>query len=602
MKIFNFFFVVILTAPLFSANASAESEDEIFKVIWNAYQDGFLEIASAQIFEYLEKFPDGRFADRSLALRVDIFYQQGKFNEAQKWLKILLEKYPDSDSAVRAAYKWGVMYFEREEYKTAAEYLKLTLDHDLSKAETQTVSFWLAESFYRLSFFSEAAAYYRVAARLNVDKDLADYAEYSLGLSLFEQGRYGESIHVFKSVLHKDNDPRRIARAKNLLGKALFHTGAYDEALKYLEESPISEENDHTDPQTMELLAKTCFYLERYDEAVKHLERLFEYNNSQEIPHSLQYIYCIALLNMEPPAPLSKIESALMNYLNDRHDDSIAGRLLFQLGLRWMRANTLKATRYFILSLDYAESSERLRRQITQNLHELKRDHLARYFRTEIPDIDSFDSIKEYLSVANEKQENGYFDEALAMYEKLGASLPEDHQLKPDVALRIAGLKLETGDYMDAHRSLSPLLNQLSKQDEQYREKIIFLLAESLFGLKDYPAAAALYEELLSEKETENSSLIPEIKYGLVLSRLGDYAKASEIWEKVLNRSPPSDYLGEIYFESAVAHHELGEYDKAFNKYRKAKELAGDEEMERRVSAALKSLRMISPERGAPIK
>ncbi|QJR10851.1 hypothetical protein DSM104443_01921 [Usitatibacter rugosus] len=132
-------------------------------------------------------------------------------------------------------------------------------------------------------------------------------------------------------------------------------------------------------------------------------------------------------------------------------------------------------------------------------------------------------SVDNRAALADECLEKGMFDEAIRLYE---GCLEGPHANDPRVLFACARAYFYDG----RHRQAEEILQRLAKAHPKFRrEEARLLEARVLDGLGDTQRALAVYEDL----RTHYVGFEAKYRYAALLKRLGDEAKANELFDLI---------------------------------------------------------------------
>ncbi|RLB70597.1 MAG: hypothetical protein DRH04_03280 [Deltaproteobacteria bacterium] len=327
--------ILLLTAAVVPAKMQEKrSEEEIAKVAIGAYQDGFYEVAKEELEDFLIAYPDsGYVAQIKLMLFLtclhlsecqeasqlwsDIggkaalensgfspaqllfqlgfcFFQELKFEPAQRYFRQILTAYPRGDLACQARFFLVKMAFHRESYEQAAadaaQLLKLK-NPRLSPVQNKELLYFAGLSHYRLGRYDDALPllrryfadyadgmgksakifYYKILIETSLqagklaladqflDMWLRDYprsagvtaALYLVGEANYRHHRYARASSCLRQAVSRadlDQDLRRVAYG--CLVNILLTEGQKPELVQYLEkliplENGLKEQKKH---------------------------------------------------------------------------------------------------------------------------------------------------------------------------------------------------------------------------------------------------------------------------------------------------------------------------------------------------------------------
>jgi TolA-binding protein len=300
----------VLFAPLPSFGSTPQ---ELLQVGTGAFNDGFYQVAEAQLREFLQTYPQDPKIAKVTYLLGKALYEQEKFAEAKETFITLLTSHTDFQ-ATDAAYFWlgrscehlddvsgaksslltivtqyprshwyhsalfllGKISFQEGQYKRTEMYLRKALqDHTMSPALLCNTNFWLGLTLYEQRRYKEAENFLQeVVEESKFNKDLLEETLYWLGETLIKLKKYKKGAVVFHSFL--DHFPQSTFTAHALYGESvcLYMIEWKEEALKRL--LALKKGFSHTSllPNILALTGVIYIDLSRYQEAIAVFEEL----------------------------------------------------------------------------------------------------------------------------------------------------------------------------------------------------------------------------------------------------------------------------------------------------------------------------------------
>ena len=300
---------LVFFAPLPSSGSSPQ---ELLRVGIGAFNDGFYQVAEAQLREFLQAYPQDPNISKITYLLGKALYEQEKFAEAKETFITLLTLHTDFQSR-DAAYFWlgrsceqlddvsgaksslltivtqyprshwyhfslfllGKISFQEGQYKWAEMYLRKALqDHKMSPSLLCNTNFWLGLSLYEQRRYKETENFLQEVIESKFNKDLLEETLYWLGETLVKLKKYRKGAAAFHSLL--DHFPQSTFTAQALYGESvcLYMIEWKEEALKRL--LVLKKGFSHTSllPHILSLTGVIYIDLYRYQEAIEVFKEL----------------------------------------------------------------------------------------------------------------------------------------------------------------------------------------------------------------------------------------------------------------------------------------------------------------------------------------
>lgn len=300
-------FIVVCLVLVTPLPSSGSSPQELLQVGAGAFNDGFYQVAEAQLREFLQAYPQDPNIAKVTYLLGKALYEQQKFAEAKETFITLLTSHPVFE-ANDAAYFWlgrsceqlddltsaqsslltvvtkyprshwyhasllllGKISFQEGRYKRAEMYLrKAPKDQKMSPSLLCNTNFWLGLTLYEQKRYKESENFFQEVVESTFNKSLLEEALYWLGETHIKVKKYKKGAVVFRSLL--DHFPQSSFAAHALYGESLclYMVGRKEEALKGL--LVLKKGFLHTSllPHILSLTGAIYIDLYRYQEAIE---------------------------------------------------------------------------------------------------------------------------------------------------------------------------------------------------------------------------------------------------------------------------------------------------------------------------------------------
>ncbi len=511
-----------------ASDVSPETRIEVKEALAQLYQSiGDYDAALEKAKELLSFGPEG--TRRAVALLVDVSLEQGKDEEALKWV----QKYRDAkDRAVRqvARFEEAKIYYQRKDYQRAKELFEKFI-YDFPESEyLSSAYFYLGKAHYFLGDYDTAITYFDKVALMYKDSDLGGYAlqakawcllrkgdlesaekaleeakrrlktltdsfEFARGYLLYKRAKYKEALAQFESLLVKYPNSSWLKEANFWIAECLFNLGNYQDAIDYYQKV-ITSYSLSPDPTAKEMLMNAYYglawsYLKlgRYDLAINTFKTISE----------------VAEDELEKVSALVKVGETYLS-----------------------KGDPAKAITVF-------------------------NDIMARY-----PNSYYSDYILLQMGVAYMKMEK--YDSAVLYFQELLKNYPESSYLW-DARYNLALALFNLGDFKQCIDVLTEI--KRAKKDEPYQPHLDYVLATAYFNAKDFKSALHLFRRLMTRLSSEK--LRPEVEYELAWCyyRLGREKEALKRFRELIDRYPDDLLAREVMLWLAEKYLSEGKYTQA---------------------------------------
>lgn len=488
----------------------------------------------------------------------NIYYQQGKKEEALQYAEASLEKNSSSyyDAEIRRMI--GHAYFDKKQYAKALPYL------ETYAAKTPKLG---REDQYQLSFAYYDGKQYAKAIegfkQLTEGKDsLSQSAMYLLGDAYLKTGQKANARNAFSFSASNSSNPMQHEVSSFNYGKLSYELGYQDIALNelkiFLQEYP----NSTYSSEARELMVSMLTGTNNYREALSLLEGLKNPSDAaKQLYPKVLYGRAMELINDES---LDAADDLLDKILKDPNNASVLPATQFWKGEIAYRQNRVDdAIRYYNNYI--AAPAYQMGEVTTAN---------ARYNLGYC-----------YLRKENYKVAQGFYEQ-VAKPVSLNSS-----DMVQDAYLRSADCYFMNREF-DKAKSIYTTAVGYSWRASDYATYQLAMIA----GVKSGPEKIKILESF--ERKYPGSELVPNINMEMANTLLGNekYRESIPYLNKVINGTKNANYLKpRAYLRLGIAYYNLDNNKEALSNYKK---LVAEFPNAPEVDEALESVRAIYVEEG----
>ena len=494
-------------------------------------------------------------------------FNDGFSDVATKYLQDFLEKYPQSSNLPDAKLLLGQCDFLRGEYGKA---LDLFGELSLQKDKKDEILFWRGETYLKENRLAEAQHDYKTVI---VDFPQGAYvpqAYYSLGWSYFQQKDFSEAQKAFSRLVELFPHNQLSEDASLKIAECDINSGHLKEAItdfqKFMANYPKSSHSCEADFN----IAESFYYLSKFEDAVKYYQKTIGASCDDGLKLSAFTAEAWSLMKsgkfLEAQNVLKKTES-----FSKSKGLSFEEVLLAQANLAYERASLDEALSLFGDFINkYPQSPHWAQGYLGRaNVYYLlkeydkAREDYLHVLNQKDPDI--FEKCRFGLGwcafkLGSLKEAIGYFQEVLTQ----GA----DGEARADALIQMADLYQESRQWDDAAgmyervRKTYPAYNMMDYV--LYRQSIAFLNAGKL--------NAALENFKILQDNFSDSKYLEDINYylGLITFKQGNWQKGAEKMEAYLRGlTHPSDLAPDANYILALSYLNLKQPEEALNYFQK---------------------------------
>ena len=615
---------LVLFAPLPSSGSTSQ---ELLQVGTGAFNDGFYQVAEAQLREFLREYPQDPNVIKVTYLLGKALYEQEKFAEAKETFITLLTVYPDFQAA-DAAYFWlglcceqlgdvpsaqsnlltiftqyprshwyhfslfllGRISFQEGRYKRAEMYLRKALQNEtMSPSLVCNTKFWLGFSLFEQRRYKETENFFQDVVESNVNKDLLEEVLYWLGETHIKLKKYKKGATMFRSLVDRFPQSPYTLNARYGESVCLYMIKRKEEALQGL--LALKNGFPHTSlfPQILSLTGETYMDLQRYQEAIEVFKELLSRFPQDDMRVRILLNMAWSYLNLGDLAQVEEITYEIISTAPGGRTKELAQYIIAELNtykeecqagmpywFNLLNSSTYRQKALFAIAMCFFHESKFKESLVNIDL-----------LRLEFP---NFYNMDEALWAQGESYRAlGNLSEACVAYQKI----IKEHKRSlwyPWALYRMISFFLREEDM----RGMEQYFEILSKKFAYHK-----LTHEVALTLGIRKATEGKYEPALNYlKIAERSSDRTVAKNALcwqgeIYFNLKLYSRAWDVYQKIIaEQSNEKDAcVAMAYFEMGNIKQLLRDYKKAREAYRKAIECSDDEIFNTNVKSLLKELK-----------
>lgn len=263
--------------------AGDEIDEATFWLAEALYQDGVYDEAERFYETVVERYPNSRYREQAMYGVPWSQFQQKKFTEAVAAFDRFIKAYPDSDDAIDATIRMADAYRFLRQYDKAIATYESVGGRGGSGARAEEARIRLAEAFIEMKETEKAVAVYRDLVRLYPKSSRLDAYAYSIGTTYFNGGEDSLAVVELERFVNDYPESEYQANALFLLGDAWYNLGNSETALDYYQAVLDRHANSPIIPEAMAGLRFALESMGRGPEAIERIEK-FERDNPDRLP------------------------------------------------------------------------------------------------------------------------------------------------------------------------------------------------------------------------------------------------------------------------------------------------------------------------------
>jgi len=530
----SIFFIALICLPHMSLAQTTETD--LLSAAQQAFNDGFSEVATKYLEDYLDKYPDSSNLPTAKLLLGQCDFLRGDYNKALDLFEDLSQQMDKKDEILF----WRGETYLKENRLPEAQHDYLTVIKDFPQSGFVAQAYYsLGWSFFQEKNFDQAKMVFTHLVRKFPNHQLSEDATLKIAECDFNMGRLKEAIGDFQNIADKYPKSAHLCEVNFNIAESLYYLNRFDPAVKYYQKVV-----DSSCDENIKLVAYTAegwgyIKLGRFNEAQTILKKAENLSKAQGLS-AQEVVLGQANLAYERGFLNQAVElfsNFITRYPQSPHwYQGYLGRAdVFYLLKRYEEA------RNDYLHLDGQKDPEVFEKcQFGLGWCELKLGHLAlaiSHFQ------DVFDQSKDadkrqdaLIQMGDVYQESNHWDAAATMYERVKKMYPNSGMMDY-VFYRQAIAYLKSGNINGAFVDFKTLQDDFS--DSKYLEDIDYYLGVINFKKGDWKNSAHDMREYLKGL-TRPSEFAPDANYILALSYLNmkETEESLKYFEKILRLYP----------------------------------------------------------------
>ena len=543
------------------------TETELLSAAQQAFNDGFSDVASRYLEDFLREYPQSPKLDTAKLLLGQCDFLRGSYAEALDLFEELAHKSDNKDEVLF----WRAETYLKQNSLKAAQNDYRSVIHDFPQSAYVPQAYYsLGWSFFEEKKFDEAKAVFsRLIAQFPAHQ-LSSDAALKMAECDYNAGHLKEAIEEFKLLTTRFPQSAHICTIYFNIAESFYYLEQFESALPYYQKVLGSSCEDALKLSAYTGEGWSYIKLKKFTEAGNILKTASEFCKthglSMEEPALVRANWAYEQASYEEA--LGLFSDFIKDYPQSQH---------------WAQGYLGRANVYYLLRR-YEEALGDYRHLLNQTdpdifvkvqfglgWCELKMGHLeaaVSHFQEVFDKTNDADvKASSLIQMADVYQESGHWDDAVGLYERVKKDFSNNSMM--DYVLyrqAIVFLKLEKMDatlfnfqHLEADFPNSPYL-----QDSDYYKGVIS------FKKNDWEQSVLTMEHFL-KKLTHPSEFTPEANYILALSRLNlkQPEEALKVFQKILRLYPTETEIAKnADIGIAKCQFQTGQYKEAIKRFK----------------------------------
>ncbi len=508
--------------------------------------------------------------EQELFLVAQKAFDDGFYDVATRYITQFLEQFPQSEKKIEINLLLGQCYFFKGQYLKAYEIFQSLLAFDELKDATL---FWLGETYLKGSDYKQSQQYYQELIKLYPDSAYVPQAYYSLGWVFYEQSQFDQAFDAFAALLKKFPIHQLSEDAAFKLGEIQYNQRNYESAIKYFQEYLSKYPQTSRQAEAYFYIAESYYYLEKYLEAIGYYAQAAEKSLDSKVVFMANVSLGWSYLKLEKFDLSQQYFDKALAFAQEKGiltDDVYLG----QASLYSERGENTKAIEAYDQMIQTFPNSPRMAEA------RLGKANIAFLLKQYDNAISEFRAIIDGFATNEQKQEaveKAYFGLAWSYLKKgdidesvnVFSAIKDKAQNK---TVKISALTQIGDAYQDVNQpeKAIEIYDQILRDypDSAYTDYVQYRQGIALLKLNKVEMATLSFQSLRSN--FPGSRYINDTNYYLAVAyfKKGDWASAKQQIEAFMkNLTQGSEFLAEATYILALSDFNLKDYENALKRF-----------------------------------
>jgi TolA-binding protein len=523
--------VACIAAPCLGHAQSTETD--LLSAAQQAFNDGFSDVATRYLEDFLDKYPDSHSLptaklllgecdflrgeyDKALLLfeeismqtdnkqdevlfwRGETYLKENRVPEAQRDYQTVIDDFPQSSYLAQSLYSLGWSFFTEKKFGPAKQVFLHLANSFPNNQLTEDATLKIAECDYNSGRLKQAIEGFKLFTAKYPSSVHSCEVNFNIAESLYYQDRFESAAGYYQRALDATCDDNLRLAAYTAQGWDFIKLGRFGEAQNIFKKAQsFSKDKDLSDEDVVLGQANLAYEQGSYEQAVVLFTDFI-----QKYPQSLHW-------------PQGYLGRANVFYLLKQYDEARSdySRLLdqkdpeifekSQFGLGWCElklGHTSEAISHFQAVLDYSHDSGLRANALIQMADVYQESNqwgtaAGMYDRVKkmYPNCDMMDYVLYRQAIAFLK--TGKTDEALEDFKDLKDNFSDSKYLE-DINYYMGVISFKRGDWQKSARTMESYLRGLSRPSE-FTPEANYIMALSRLDLKEPEEALKVFQKIL---------------------------------------------------------------------------------------------------------
>ena len=463
-----------------------------------------------------------------------VLFAQKKYPETVAWSQQLVDQVKQPAALAEVQFLIGASQLSQNKYAAASTALQAALTADPRWRQADETLLFLARAQRKLDQVPAATSTVQKLIKDFPQSRVLDQAHYRLGEYLYAVEQYPQAVVEYQLVTSQWPKSSFVPYALYGQGWSQLKTGQFDTAVKSF--SALVDQHSGHALAPPGLLARAMCYrqVKKYQETIDDIAVLLKKNPT--VPDKLSGLYERGMAEValkQYAAAVTSFEAVLAEKAEFASTDTVLYELAW--AYRSLKKNDQSLVHFNRLVKEYPKSSF-----IADACFRLGEDQYQQ---------------KSYAA-------------AITQYEK-GLGAKPSQELLENLLHKLGWAHSQQGEFELALKHFTSQTKQLP-QGRLFHDGS-FMQGESLFKLKKYEEAFAVYQKLLAvEFSSPQFQVLTHLHAGQAAAQLKQWKESLAILETIPKKFAETSYLPEAYYEIGWAQHQLKKFDLALTAYEEA--------------------------------